>query len=70
LLVNMGQAQVQAGQLEGAITSFQQVVRLAEDLRQPAAAIPPRLEAAYRSLATLLQQQNRSEEAQQILELI
>lgn len=73
LLVNIGQAQVGARQLEGAIASFQQAVNLSETLRQQqpsSAQLPPRLEAAYRNLATLLQQQNRSEEARRVLGLI
>lgn len=52
LLVNIGQAQVGAGQIEGAIASFQQAVNLSEALRQqqPAASqLSPRLEAAYRN---------------------
>jgi tetratricopeptide (TPR) repeat protein len=73
LLVNIGQAQVGSGQMDAAIASFQQAVDLSETLRlqQPAATpLAPRLEAAYRNLATLLQQQRRDDEARQILSLI
>ena len=72
LLVNIGQAQVGAGQIEGAIASFQQAVDISEAVRQQPVRLqlPPRLEAAYRNLATLLQQQNRDEEARQVLSLI
>lgn len=71
LLVNIGQTQVAIGDEVGAIASYQQAVALSESLRQQSAAqLSPRLEAAYRNLAALLQQQDRMAEAQQILSLI
>lgn len=72
LWVNIGQAHVAAGDLDAAIEAFQQSVNLAEMIREQQAdsTLPPRLEAAYRELAVLLQQENRGSEAQQILGLI
>ncbi|NJM95962.1 MAG: tetratricopeptide repeat protein [Phormidesmis sp. RL_2_1] len=73
LLVNIGQAQMGNGQTDAAIASFQQAVNLSETLRQQqsrATELSAHIEAAYRNLATLLIQQNRNDEAQQILNLI
>ena len=57
--------------MEGAIASYQQAIDLTEARRQRnSEPLSPRLEAAYRNLATLLQQQNRAAEAQTILSLI
>ena len=71
VLINMGQVQAAVNNVEGAIASYQQAINLTETLRrQSAEQLSPRQEAAYRTLAILLQQQNRMAEAQQILSLI
>ncbi|MEL6855170.1 MAG: tetratricopeptide repeat protein, partial [Cyanobacteria bacterium J06607_13] len=72
LWVNIGQAHSAAGDMDAAIEAFQQSVKLTEVIREQQAdsTLPPRLEAAYRELAVLLQQKNRGSEAQQVLGLI
>lgn len=73
LLVNIAQAYLGAGKTTAAIATFQQAVTLTESLRQQqpnATTLPPRMEAAYRNLATLLQGQSRNEEAREVLNLI
>ena len=72
LCVNIGQAHRNAGRPNAEIDAFRQVVSLSEGIRQQQAseALPLRLEAAYRELAALLQQLDRTSEAQQVLGLI
>ena len=60
-LIVLGQAYEKAGNLQGAIDSFNQVVALNKD--NPLAKIDPRLEMVHYELGTLYAQQNKYSEA-------
>lgn len=71
VLMNIGQTQIEMGDEAGAISSYRQAISLSETLRQQTdEPMAPRVEAAYRKLAALLQQQNQNLEAQTVLNLL